>query len=323
MVGVTTSCNSRSTLRSFVAALALALAVVACGSDTSTDTAAAESEASDQLAVPGPEVDEPETPDPEVTGSDTPDFDAHPSEPLTQAAVLFPIDAGELGNWQDALADLIGPRYDEYESSRRRYGLTQQTTVLQGTPMGSFALIYMEGPDLRETSQLMATSPQEWDIAWREMTTDLHGVDFDNPDELVFDVQLVLDTGNISEREKADTTPFNFFIPLNPTNTADLEAKFDEIMTNRAEEYVAARQAIGVVEEKVFLQNTAVGPGLVIYWESIDPATSLQQLRTSEEPFDIWFAEQFVDNHGVPLNIMDGIWSQNALIADFPARGDG
>ncbi|MGH1491053.1 MAG: hypothetical protein ACRBK7_16940 [Acidimicrobiales bacterium] len=287
----------RSTSRRQAGALIIALSLVAAACGSTTDGAA-------ELAA-------------DTSTTEAPAGDAEVS---TQAAILFPIDAGELENWKTALADLSGPNYADYEASRTRFGLTQQTTVLQETPMGNFALIYMEGADLAETSRLMATSTEVWDIDWREMTTDLHGVDFNDETTLSFDTQLVLDTGDLSEEDKQATTPFNFFIPLAATESADIRAELEAVMAERGDEYRAARAAIGVAEEKVFLQNTVVGPGLVIYWEAVDPQASLEQLMAFENPYDVWFAAEFGDHHAIPTEILATIWAQNELIADFPAR---
>ena len=68
-----------------------------------------------------------------------------PAAPLTEAAIAVPIAPGKTAAWQAALEDLLGPRYAEYDASRRRYGLTSQTTFLQRTPMGDFAVIHLTG----------------------------------------------------------------------------------------------------------------------------------------------------------------------------------
>lgn len=254
---------------------------------------------------------------------------AEPAEPATretehvaptQAAILFPIADGELHNWQNALIDLIGPNYDQYEASRTRFGLTQQTTVSQETPMGNFALIYMEGPDLGATSERMATSPDAWDVDWREMTSSLHGADFNDADVLSFASQLVLDTGDLDANTKQTTTPFLFFMPLAQATAGSLQAELESLSPAKVEEHREARASIGVLEEKVFLQQTAVGPGLIIYWESLDPASSLNQLLSLDDPYDSWFQDGFAGYHGVPIEVMSEIWRQNALMADFPKR---
>lgn len=277
---------------------------------TTTEAATPDTQAPDNHASDG------QAPDGEHSGGDM--NEGH--EPATQAAILFPIADGELLNWQTALADLIGPNYDQYEASRARFGLTQQTTVSQETPMGNFALIYMEGADLGETSKQMATSPDAWDVDWRQMTSGLHGADFNDEQALSFASKLVLNTGDLDDEAKKSTTPFLFFMPLAQPSAGALLNELESLSPEKLEQHRNARSNIGVLEEKIFLQETAVGPGLVIYWESLDPAASLDQLLSSEESYDIWLQENFASYHALPIDQIEGIWRQNALMADFPAR---
>ena len=65
------------------------------------------------------------------------------SGPLTEVAIAIPIRDGKTADWERKLGELVGSRYAEYETSRQRYGLTSQTTFLQRTPMGDFALIHL------------------------------------------------------------------------------------------------------------------------------------------------------------------------------------
>lgn len=103
----------------------------------------------------------------------------HAGDPhLTEAAIAIPIHAGQTEAWQQALAELTGPRYDEYDRSRRRMGLTSQTTFLQRSPRGDLALVHLTGPDIYATFDTMARSQDPWDVKWRALTQDLHGLDF-------------------------------------------------------------------------------------------------------------------------------------------------
>jgi hypothetical protein len=186
--------------------------------------------------------------------------------------------------------------------------------------MGDFAVIYMRGPDLDDTAKQMATSPTPWDIKWRHLTTGLHGQDFSNPDTLRIDTHKVLDTGDLPPNARRKLQPFAFFVPLatstEPTIRADLEA----VMQHRSDEYRASRSAIGVAEEKVFLEQTPVGPAIAVYWQAEDPKASLDKLLNSKDPFDTWFQKQFSANHAIPLSILSPIIGRNELIGDFPTR---
>lgn len=98
--------------------------------------------------------------------------------PISELSVVMPIAAGKTEAWRTALVDLLGAKYSEYDASRRRWGVVSQTTFLQKTPMDDFALIHLTGPDVRKSLHAMSESQNPWDISWRELTHDLHGVDF-------------------------------------------------------------------------------------------------------------------------------------------------
>ena len=252
----------------------------------------------------------------ETTSAPAP-FAAQPTK-VTQAAIAFPIAAGQTENWKATLADLIGPRYSEYQASRARYGLDQQTTTLQSTPMGDFAVIYMEGADLDKTTEVMATSPDTWDVRWRDMTTGLHGADFNDPNALKIDVHLVLNTGDLTTAQKVGLKPLGFMIPLKEDGAREMKQRLDDVLATRGDEYRRSRTKLGIAEEKVFLEKTAVGPALVVYWEAKDPVACLQALATSTDPFDTWFTKEFYNQHLVDPGFLEGMIAKNTLIADYP-----
>lgn len=326
----------RQTRRSLSLAAAVAIGITgiaACGSNSATpvtqataSTAAAPPKAAETPTTVTTTTVTPATAAPTVpvapsstigTTSAPAPVAAQPAK-VTQAAIAFPIAAGQTENWKAALADLIGPRYSEYQTSRTRYGLDQQTTTLQSTPMGDFAIIYMEGADLNTTTELMATSPEPWDVKWRDMTTGLHGADFNDPNALKIDVHLVLNTGDLTATQKVGLKPFGFMIPLKEEGAREMKQRLDDVLATKGDEYRRSRNKLGIAEEKVFLEKTAIGPALVVYWEAQDPIASLQALTASTDPFDTWFANEFYNQHLVDAGFLAGMFAKNTLIADYP-----
>src|SRR5438445_798554 len=118
----------------------------------------------------------------------------HDGPVLTEVALAIPIRGGQTAAWQGAIVELTGPRYSEYESSRRRMGVTSQTTFLQKTPMGDFALIHLTGPDVHKTFHIMSESQDPWDVRWRQMTQSLHGVDFARGEAAMPTIELAFAT---------------------------------------------------------------------------------------------------------------------------------
>src|ERR1044071_8227343 len=87
-----------------------------------------------------------------------------PGGPVKEIGIAIPIAPGKTEDWRTAIQELTGPRYAEYEASRKRFGLTSQTTFLQRTPMGDFAVIHMTGPDVHASFHAMSESRDKWDV---------------------------------------------------------------------------------------------------------------------------------------------------------------
>jgi hypothetical protein len=240
-----------------------------------------------------------------------------PPAPMTEAAILMPIAPGKTDAWRAALEDLTGPRYDEYVASRRRYGLTAQTTFLQQTPMGDFALIHLAGPDVHAAFHQMQSSQDDWDVTWRELTLDLHGVDFARGDEVFPRVQAVFSTAPAAAPAAHE---FLFAAPLGADGAEQLLAIGAELMGARHDEYVRARRAIGVEREAVFLESTARGDVAIFYWDATDPRASLAELAASDAPLDVWLRDQAAAAHPIELDAIAAIAGENVMVGQFPHR---
>ena len=238
--------------------------------------------------------------------------EAASTAPLTEAGIAIPIAAGKTDAWRAALDELLGPRYAEYEASRKRYGLTSQTTFLQRTPMGDFALIHMTGADVRASFHAMSTSQDPWDVKWRAMTQDLHGLDFAKGEPVTPSVVPLF------AMEGTGGKPFMFLAPLGDGGAARLHELASEISTTRHADYVHARTAIGVHREAVFLESTGQGDMVVVYWLADDPIASLKQLAASTDPFDRWLRGSLLHIHPISLDMIATIASSNSLVASFP-----
>jgi hypothetical protein len=235
---------------------------------------------------------------------------------LSEAAIAVPIAPGKTAAWQAALEELLGPRYAEYEASRRRFGLTSQTTFLQQTPMGDFAVIHLTGPDVHASFHAMSSSQDRWDVKWRELTLNLHGVDFARGERVMPKVAPAysMDGGAASGGQ-----PFMFIAPLGAGGAERLAAISREVMGARHADYARARARIGVRREAVFLESTAMGDAAVFYWVADDPVGSLGKLAASTDPFDLWLRGEAEQAHPIPLAQIASIASKNRLIAQYPS----
>jgi hypothetical protein len=243
----------------------------------------------------------------------SPPPEAAAAAPLTEAAIAIPIAPGKTQAWEAALHELTGPRYSEYDTSRRRFGLTSQTTFLQKTPMGDFALIHMTGADVHASFHAMSTSQDPWDVKWRELTQSLHGVDFAKGERVtpVVEPLYSMDSG-------AGGTPFMFLAPLGEDGAAKLRALVPELATTRHADYVHARAALGIHREAVFLETSAQGTAAVFYWTADDPVAALRAFAASRDPFDTWLRDQLAGVHPIPMDAIVQIASANTLVGQYP-----
>jgi hypothetical protein len=241
---------------------------------------------------------------------------SHTTPPVTELGIAVPIAPGKTDAWRAALEELTGPRRDEYASSRRRFGLTSQTTFLQRTPMGDFALIHLTGPDVHAAFHRMSSSRDAWDVKWRELTLDLHGVDFAKGERVLPKVAPAfgMDTGD------GTGTPFMFLAPLGAGGADRVRAIARTVTGDKHAEYVRARRRAGVHREAVFLESTAMGDAVVVYWLADDPPAALRVLAASGDAFDTWLRRELAAAHPIPLDTIVDIASRNAKIADYQAR---
>ena len=113
---------------------------------------------------------------------------------MQSLAFLNPITPGKTEEWKSWGDELAGPRHNEYLASRRRLGITAERAYHQQTPMGDFAVVYIEAEDLQRVFEGLATSQDPFDVWFRERIKDLFsGTDLAQqpppypPPELVFD----------------------------------------------------------------------------------------------------------------------------------------
>jgi hypothetical protein len=243
------------------------------------------------------------------------DHHAHRSDlsggpPLSEAALAIPIRAGQTDAWQRAIVELTGPRYREYESSRRRMGVTSQTTFLQRTPMGDFALIHMTGPDIHRTFHAMSSSQDPWDVKWRQLTQSLHGMDFAKGDAVTPTIEPAFSTGD----DTAKGQPYMFMAPV--VDVAAFRALAGALTGARRAEYEASRRRWGVSREAVYLETAALGTAMIVYWVAPDPMASLSRMRASTDSFDRWLLSAAAGVH--QMNPEQLPITSNVLVGLYP-----
>ena len=100
--------------------------------------------------------------------------------PSTVFAV--PILPGKTDAWKSAVAEMTGPRRNEYIEARRNLGITKEVVCLQQTPHGDFVCVYLEAANVSHILQDMmeATDPfHRWFV--ESVLKEVHGLDPSQP----------------------------------------------------------------------------------------------------------------------------------------------
>lgn len=206
---------------------------------------------------------------------------------------------------------------DGYRESRRRMGATLERVFLMPTPMGDFAIAYVEATkDFPEGMTLIATSDLPADRKFRELLQEIHGIDVTQPPpgpppEVISDWV----DPDVSERKPG----MAFVAPLRPGATEAARAFAKEAFVNRGAEHAASRRALGVTHETIMLNSTPMGDMVCVYLEGDDPAGGNRQFAASQSPYDAWFKAEcrkifpeFVD-FDVPLPPIETLWDQQLV----------
>lgn len=75
------------------------------------------------------------------------------------------------------VAELLGPRREDFERSWRDKGITRETAWLQMTPEGALVLVSMEAEDLARAFRELASSDTPFDRWYRSRVLEIYGVD--------------------------------------------------------------------------------------------------------------------------------------------------
>ena len=97
-------------------------------------------------------------------------------------AFANPIKPGKIDDLKKYIKEMTTTRKKDMEESRKRVGLTKEQVWLQHTPMGDFAVVYWEAPDIGKVFHGFLTSQNPFDTWFREkILMEVHGMDPKGP----------------------------------------------------------------------------------------------------------------------------------------------
>lgn len=74
-----------------------------------------------------------------------------------------------------------------------------------------------------------------------------------------------------------------------------------ELAGSRRQLYEISRQRLGISREQFALVETTYGSTAVTTLEAPNAAQALEQIISSEFPFDMWYREQLLELHGINI----------------------
>ena len=95
------------------------------------------------------------------------------------ASTVFaaPILPGKTDAWKAAIAEMKGPRREEYLQARRNMGITKEVACLQQTPHGDFACVYVEASDTSGIIEKMVAATDPFHTWFKQaVLADCHGI---------------------------------------------------------------------------------------------------------------------------------------------------
>ncbi len=94
----------------------------------------------------------------------------------------------------------------------------------------------------------------------------------------------------------------SFTVPILPGKLDSWREFIRTLARDRLDEYEKSRRRAGISREITWLQRTPQGEIAIVHIETKNVGKTLAEFAQSEEPFDVWFRQQFLDIHGLDLS---------------------
>ena len=98
--------------------------------------------------------------------------------------------------------------------------------------------------------------------------------------------------------------PYARVLPIRPGMLEQCKRFITELTTTHVAKFAESQRAEGITEEHFFVQSDGTGDVLIVYNDG-DPIKRdrMRQVRSrSDDPFDVWFRDQFREVHGIALD---------------------
>jgi hypothetical protein len=96
-------------------------------------------------------------------------------------AMTFPIPPDKVDTWVRGMAEIAGPRLDEFDAARRRQGVARTKVWIQEGPGGPVEILVMDTEDPARAFGDMGASQEPFDVWFRALILDVYGLDLSQP----------------------------------------------------------------------------------------------------------------------------------------------
>ena len=226
-----------------------------------------------------------------------------------------PIPPGKLDDWRALHVEMEGPLKSEVDRSRRALELSKELVWYAPVGGDDFSVHLWEHDEPDVLAQRMPAAGTPFDATERERWQAL-GVDLASADGQVM-AEKTFEWAD-SERLR-EVESFVGVVLVQPILAGQEQALADfshQFVGPRHDEYVASRRRAMVVRDAAYEQQ--MSPDLrveIVYWELVS-GEGFQQFIESEDPFDRWYRERVLQQHGTDMAAIQGLPSE--LVFEWP-----
>jgi hypothetical protein len=97
----------------------------------------------------------------------------------------------------------------------------------------------------------------------------------------------------------------DYYVLAAPVLSGKLEkwkSMMKEVKGPRRKAYQASRKKMGIKHERVFLQHSPMGDFALVSFEGKDTSRVIEKFMKSKDPFDMWFAKNLQEIHGIEVS---------------------
>jgi predicted ester cyclase len=226
------------------------------------------------------------------------------------------IPAGKLDAWRRLHEEMEGARKREVGESRRAAGISKEFVWHAKIGSVDYSAHLWESDDPEALYEHLATSDAPFDRHYRERWLDV-GIDLARERRAPPPVEKTFEW---ADREGLrDAESFAAIVLVQPILAGQEEALADfnrQFADDRHAEYVESRQKHGVLRDAAYEQQISESERVEIVYQEIVSGEGFAEMMVSDVPFDRWYRERVLQQHGTDLTKLTGLPSQ--LVFEWP-----